>query len=163
MNVVVINNFRRPSPENFGIKQLLIVLFIGSVFAGIGYFATQSTKIEPGWKKIDGTIVDVAVINNSNYNEDTNTTDNETTYAPVVNYTVDGQTYRTTSNWSSSFKPTIGHSHKVAYNPKNPSEAKVLESTTVKIAFYFFYLIGLLTIVYGCVMFALGLRRKNMI
>ena len=156
-------SLRQPSVDNFGVKNLIVVFLIGLIFTGVGYFATKSVEIDSSWKKINGTIVDVVVNQDTDVDPNDNTVNNSPTYSPVVNYQVNEQTYRITSSVGTSSKPTIGSTIKVAYNPNKPSEAKVVESKATKMMFYLFYVIGLGLIVYGCVMFALGLRRKNMI
>lgn len=46
-----------------------------------------------------------------------------TTYPAIIEYEVDGRTYRITANTSSSVKPEIGKRETVHYNPDDPDEA----------------------------------------
>src|SRR4051812_16299500 len=84
--------------QSFGISSLLMLLVVGAAFTAIGLGATRLNKIDPAWIKVSGQIVD----------SKSNVSSGSSTYAPVVQYQVNGQKYRVVSRTSSSSYPNIG-------------------------------------------------------
>lgn len=103
--------------RQFGVGSLISSCVIGGVFIAAGMIAIQSATVEANWTRASGQVVEVV----SRQGRDS------TTYAAVVQYSVNGKVYQTTSSLSSSSVPRVGATKEVAYNPTLPSEAKVVE------------------------------------
>jgi hypothetical protein len=128
-----------------------LVLFFG----GIGYAVYSSTKIDPNWTRINGTVVGVSTLQNNTANN------HSTSYEPIVSYTVKGQTNKVTSNVGSSWYPQTGSQQQIAYNSTQPADAKVVISATTRRFVLVFPAIGLLMIVGAAVLFVLNRGRNQ--
>ncbi|HEY4518488.1 MAG TPA: DUF3592 domain-containing protein [Candidatus Paceibacterota bacterium] len=137
--------------QKFGVGLFIFLLLFGAIFTFVGVFAIRSTKVDPGWTRVSGKIVDVSP----------RTSDGSTTYAPVVEYVVEDQANRVTSSFSSSFRPDIGESKEVAYNPTRPQEAKVVEGTSGSWFLYIFPAVGILCILLAFYSFIKSLKRGS--
>lgn len=142
-----------PKRQVFGIVPLLFSVLFGAAFAGIsllvigGSGATDST-----WEKTSGTVVDTSKRTAS---------DGSTLHAAVVEYTVDGKSYQTVSNLSSSVAPKVGEDRDVAYNPIQPSQSQVTESIGSMWLFWLFPLFGVVIMVVSIVSFTKSLKRSR--
>lgn len=139
--------------KKFGIGSLIFMLLFGAVFTGAGFFALNSSRIDPDWTTVSGEVVDSS----------SRTRDGSTVYSPIVAYEVDGQTHRVTSNISSAGSPKIGASREVAYNPANPGQAKLVESARTQWFLYAFPLIGIALLAGSPFLFIRSWRRSNAI
>lgn len=139
--------------QKFGVFPLIFLLLFGAVFAGAGIFAIKGSKIDPNWTRISGQVVDSS----------SRISDGSTTYTPVVQYSVNGQTYKVTSSTGSSFYPNIGDTREIAYNPSRPDQAKVVEGAGSKAFLWLFPAIGFGVLVLAPILFVRSLHRSNKI
>ncbi len=141
----------RARRKKFGFGSLLLVLFIGVILISSGILFLKSNSINPGWIKVYGQVVSVSTDNSNG----------STTYAPVVQYQVNGQSYKVISNSSSSNYPTIGSQKQVAYDPQQPQDSKIVAGVGTKSILYLLIIIGVLFIVIGPFAFIRSLRRSK--
>ncbi len=97
--------------------RLLPIVFavVGFGLLAGGAIAYQDTRsLLDVAVEVPGRIVDIT----------TSTSDGDTTYSPVYEYEVDGQSYRHESSVSSSSRPTIGETETMLIDPSDPDEAK---------------------------------------
>ena len=137
--------------QKFGIGSLIIMIIIGVVFLGIGKAVVKGTSVNSSWTKVTGSVVSVS----SNINN------GSTTYTPVVQYTVNGQQYQVTSSISSSAYPAVGSTKQVAYNPSQPSDAKVVTSAGQLWFVYLFPVVGVLLVIGAPILFVRSIRRSK--
>lgn len=139
--------------QKFGIGSLVFMMLFGAVFAGVGYVAINSMRVDPGWTRVSGKVVDRV----------SSTSDGSTTYAAVVGYSVNGEEYRATSGISSSFGPSVGDARDVAYNPSQPSQAKVVEGAGTAGWLWIFPVIGVGMLLAAPIAFIGSMRRSKAI
>ncbi|MBC7546320.1 DUF3592 domain-containing protein [Candidatus Saccharibacteria bacterium] len=139
--------------QQFGIGALLLMLIVGAVFTGVGFFILKSTKIDPSWVSIPGTVVASSSSVGSG----------STTYAAVVSYQVNGQTYKVTSSSSSSSYPTIGENRNIAYNPVHPDQSKVVQTAGTVWFIYIFPVIGIICLISAPYLFIKARKRNSAI
>ncbi len=139
--------------QKFGVGSLIFLLLFGAVFAGAGFFAMNSSKVDPSWTRMSGEVVDSTSW----------VSDGSTTHTAVVKYYVNGQEYRTKSNVSSSFAPTIGEKREIAYNPTQPNQAKVIEGTGATWWSWLLPVIGVAILIIAPVLFIRSLKRSSAI
>jgi hypothetical protein len=143
----------KPKRRKFGVGTMIFFVLIGSVFATIGIFAINMTKIDGGWTRVAAEVVDI----------DTHTSDGDLMYAPICSYTVNGQDYTIKSNSSSNISPSLGGDCEVAYNPANPEEAKVDAGAMGMIVFWIFPVVGIVIILVGIISFVTSRKRAHTI
>jgi len=137
--------------RKFGVGYLLLFLFISVVFISVGFFVHKSQQINPSWPRTNGSITSYrSTMNNG-----------QISYTPVVGYTVKGQSYTVSSSTSSSSMPVVGATVPVAYNPSNPSQAKVISGAAAKVVPFISIGIGILMLILGPVMFIRSWRRSK--
>lgn len=139
--------------QKFGVGSLILLLLIGAVFAGVGFFAINSSKVDPNWTRTSGEVVDAL----------SRIRDGSTTYTAIVKYSANGQEYQTTSGFSSSFSPTIGEKREIAYNPSQPNQAKVVEGLGATWWLWLFPAIGIAILIIAPVSFIKSLKRSSAI
>ena len=137
--------------RKFGIGSLIVLLMFGAAFTAIGLFTIKSTRIDPSWTRVNGTVVSFT----SSYSN------NSTTYTPVVQYQVNGRAYKVTAGFGSSSVPANGSIHQVAYNPAAPQQAKVVESSTDTMLLYLFPAVGVGLLIMAPVLFVRSSRRTG--
>lgn len=137
--------------KKFGVGSLIIMVVVAIMFIAGGVIVVNSSKIDPSWNQIQGRVVDFTV--------DTNT-DDQATYTPTIEYEVDGKSYKTKSNLSSSSKPVKGEAKEVAYNPDNPSEAKVKGGLPALFQ-WLLPVIGVSLLIVAPIMFIKSLKRSD--
>lgn len=137
----------------FGVSSLIFFTLFGTLFAVGGIFAFLSTQIDESWTRVQGKIVDVS----------SRTSDGSTMYTPIVEYVVDGESYRVSSNSSSSIYPTIGNEREVAYNPVRPDEAKMVEGIGIKLLILLFPAVGITILLVSFFSFVKSIRRTKAI
>ncbi len=153
-NSNIAQNFSsKPKRRKFGVSSLLIMVFIGVVCIAIGVFMLQSTKIDPSWVHTNGKVTSAVPVRTSN--------SSSMTYAPIISYTVAGQSYSVTSSTSSSIMPATGSTREVAYDPAMPANAMAVDGTTVKVLLYIFPAIGVLFVIAAPIAFVRGIRRSH--
>lgn len=139
--------------QNFGIFSMLLFGFIGAIFITIGVFSFNSIQVDSSWTRITGKVTDIK----SSLNDGT------ITYSPVVEYSVNGQSYKASGSISSSQRPNVGAERQVAYNPNNPADARVVESGGTSLLFLIFPAIGLALLIFGPVLFIKSRMRNRAI
>ncbi len=103
-----------------GIQTGCLVIFLNLVFlsllGGGGYIAYNNYQLRTGGASTTGTVIRL----------EESTSDGSTTYSPVFQYVVNGQTYEFESQNSSS-PPThrVGDEDTIYYDPTNPEKAQV--------------------------------------
>jgi hypothetical protein len=137
--------------QSTGLGTLLFMLIFGGIFTSVGWVIMADLNISPDWKRATGTIVEVVRKSSS--------TRHGPSYAPIVEYKVEGQSYRVASSISSTSYPTIGKTKQVAYNPQNPEEAKVIDK--IGMIFLLFPVIGILVIVMAVYAFIKSILREK--
>lgn len=147
-------NIFKPRRSKFGIRALFFTLLLGAVFAGGGYTIMRSTEIDPSWTRVAGSVVDVL---------SSRSTDNSTQYAAIIEYTVNGQSYRVIGSSSSSARPAIGSMSAVAYNPASPAESKAVVSPVWRVLLYLAQLIGGIAFISGPILFVRSILRSRKI
>src|SRR5579871_2773210 len=115
VNSSMMNNPFKVRRQTFGIFSFIFLLGFGVIFASVGALLIVNSKIDPSWIRMNGKVVAVS----------TSISNGSTTYTPVIQYSVDGQSYQVTSNSSSGIYPSIGQEREIAYNPNQPAQAKV--------------------------------------
>lgn len=141
----------RAKRHKFGVFTLLMMLFLGAGFTVGGLlFINVIGKTNPSWTITTGEVV----------GSSRRTSDGSTSYAAIVRYQVDGQTYQTKSSLSSSSVPTNGDEREVAYNPSQPNQAKVIESIAL---LWIFPIIGLVMLALAPILFIRSLKRSSTI
>lgn len=105
-----INNKNKPK-----VMLMIAIFFIfGMVFLGVGTYdmGLWNNKYSK-YIETQGKVVD--------YKEDTSS--GTTLYAPVIQYTVNGQDYTICGNEYNTYPANIGTTQRVKYNPDNPQDA----------------------------------------
>ncbi|MGI9027318.1 MAG: DUF3592 domain-containing protein [Candidatus Saccharimonadales bacterium] len=139
--------------QTFGVFSLIFLLLFGAVFAGAGIFAINNSKIDSEWTRTTGEVVDSS----------SSISDGSTTYTPIVQYKVNGQSYKVTSSTGSSFYPNIGDTREIAYNPNRPDQAKVAEGAGSQALLWLFPAIGIGVLVLAPILFVRSMQRSNKI
>jgi hypothetical protein len=137
--------------QQFGVSSLIFSLLIGGAFIGVSLTMLQSTKVNPSWRRVSGQVVDTVTRQGSD----------STTYAAVVRYSVNGQTYRTTNSISSSSVPTVGATKEVAYNPAQPGQAKIVEGARETWWLWLFPVIGAVVVFGSLYAFVKSQKRSK--
>ena len=136
--------------QKFGIGSFIGLFLFGAIFTVAGYFGIQSTKVDPSWTRVQGTVIDA---------EERRSSKGGTTYAAVVEYTEGEETNNVTSSFSSSFYPDVGETREVSYNPAQPGQAKVVEGLGSSWFLYIFPIVGILCILLAPYYFVKSIRR----
>lgn len=103
-----------------GIQTGCLVIFLNLVFlsllGGGGYIAYNNYQLRTNGATTTGTVIRL----------EESTSDGSTTYSPVFQYVVNGQTYEFESQNSSS-PPThrVGDEDTIFYDPTNPEKAQI--------------------------------------
>jgi hypothetical protein len=139
--------------QRFSIFSLLFLCIFGAVFASVGFFILYMNHAKPGWTRTTGQIVSVA----------TSQTSDSTIYTPIVQYTVDEQTYEVSPDISTSTYPHVGEDQEVAYNPAQPAESKVIQSTRTLWFLYLFPIFGIVCFLLAPYLFITSVRRSSAI
>lgn len=139
--------------QRFSIPNLIVMVLLGAAFLAFGFFMYKSTTIDPGWTRQTGKIVDVERSATGSARNDSNT------YYAIVEYKVNDQVLRAKSAVATSPRPSLGSDREIAYNPSNPTEAKVVEGTTTKAMFFIFMGIGLVFVLLGPFLYVRSAKR----
>lgn len=139
--------------QKFGVYQLISLIITGLVFVGFGIFSINNSKVNPTWTKINGQVVDAS----------NNISDGTTTYTPVIQYSVNGQTYRVTSGVSSNVYPNIGEAREVAYDPARPGQSKVIEGAGIYAFLWIFTVLGIGLVILAFVLYIKSRQRSSKI
>lgn len=116
-----------------------VILLIGLVFIGYGTATLLQKQTDNGWTVTSAKVVTVSNI----------ATDQGNNYTAVLEYVVDGQSYRVTDTTAAASAPKVGSSRSVAYNPEAPYEAKVVASKVSPLISYGALIIGLICVLFG--------------
>ena len=95
----------------------LIFIVMAALFGGIGgWWGWGSWTLVQGGASADGTVVGLRESND----------DGSTTYAPIIDYFVDGETYEmASSSYSSPPAYHVGQPVQVLYDRSNPNNARI--------------------------------------
>lgn len=101
----------------------VICLLIGIVLISIGIrdVVSDSTK---GYEKTTGRLVDYTLYEAGGYDA-ARKTESADTYRLIYSYTVNGEAYTLSTDYGTSFVPSVGSETEILYNPENPGEAVV--------------------------------------
>lgn len=129
----------------FGI--LFVIIGIASIIYGVYAFNNRNEKAK-NYIDIEASVID---------HDSQHDSEGSVTYAPIVEYTVDGKKYKAKSTtYSSSVKP-IGSKIYLKYNPTNPNEVIFVGDFGVII----FIIVGGVFIVVGIVIAILALKSMR--
>ena len=105
----------------FWIAVFMVIIGVFIFSFGIYYTVTDRAKLK-NYNEMTAVVV--------GYEERRSHSDNHTTitYAEVVEYTVNGETYKATNNASSTSPKGLGSSMKIAINPNDPSDCVFVNS-----------------------------------
>lgn len=101
--------------DNPSFHYFLIIL-VGMIFFIVGMKIFYDSKIDDSWPKVSGKI--------SSYESERNV-DDDIQYSVNISYSVKSVAYEKKHAYVSLVEPTVGKSAQIAYNPNDPSEAKV--------------------------------------
>ena len=152
--------YRRGSPVIFlvnGVIFCLVGLFL--IVFGISSIIDYNSKSKT-FTQITGKVVDIKSRENSDTDTDTGHTEYYTEYAPIIEYTVDGKSYRYESFYSRS-QPTLNTEVEMKYNPNNPEDVILKNDANYGIL----PIVGVVFLLVGAFFGVLGYksvkRRKN--
>jgi len=145
-------NMGKTKRQKFGIGSMIFIVLFGAVFLGVGLLFVSSQRIDSSWERVDAKVVEV----------NSHLSDGSTMYSPVYQYTVDNQSFRVSSGVSTSWKPDIGGTAEIAFNPADPSEAKVVGGSTgmMNLLVLIFPIIGAL-IIFGSIFGFIRSRKRS--
>lgn len=139
--------------QKFSYLSFINFLILGVIFLVGGYPIASSNSIDNDWEKISGRIVGSSSI----------ITDAGTTYRAVVEYAVDGRSYTINDRVSSAALPQIGTTKEVAFNPSQPSQAKVIVSGGWLLLVYIFPITGVFFLFLGPLLIFRSIKRNKSI
>ena len=146
--------------HKFGINLLLFLELFGAIFIGTGLWFANRTKIDPSWIRTQGEVINIM---KGNYYSGGRHSSIRPTYYPIFRYSVNGQSYQFSREWSSSEYPVLGSKEEIAYNPNRPDQAKAVESTGGWIFLLLFPLLGTAVVVLAPILFIRSLKRSQVI
>jgi hypothetical protein len=134
--------------------KIAVALF-GLVFFGLGaYLISQSYLAARSGIDAVGKVVDIRTSRSSK---------GGVTYSPVIEFVSrDGQTHRFTSGYSSSWRPEIGKSEPVIYDPARPEDAIEKSAFQMYVFPGIFAAVGLLVLFLGLALPPLISSRHRM-
>ena len=94
---------------------VLVIVGIGLIAGILIYKKSADAKIA-AWPKAVAVVVDVE----TRWEKDSDG-EYETTYVAVLEYKVDGKTYKMRDS-KKSIRPSLGSEHEISYNPNNPAD-----------------------------------------
>lgn len=129
------------------IAPAVIVAIVAGAFLvrGIGTYTSPHT--------VEGVVIDLVA---------GRSTDGDTTYAPVVEYEVDGFTYtwQSSVSYGGALVPDIGDRRTLVYDPANPADA-MGRSLILLIILPAVFLAGAVIFMAGVVLFSMRSRRRS--
>lgn len=143
----------KPKRNGFGVGSLVMMIFLGLVFTGASLPFVGKELVASQWPTVRGTITHVTTSRNS---------DNQTMYQPTVTYSVNGTSYQTTPNFTSSAARSVGDTMTIAYNEADPGDS-VIRSQGFDLFIYLFPLIGLTCLVLAPILYIKSRRRGSTI
>jgi hypothetical protein len=149
---------------SFGLAPLLAMIFIGIAMIIGGVFFITSSKIDPSWTRVEGSVIDFREETTRRSRTDSGGSrdyDDDRTYYPVVEYNVDGQKYTVKSSLGSSTQPRLGESRTVAYEPTHPQSAKLVDSAGMQVLLYLIPAAGVLVIIAAIIGYSSSKKRAG--
>lgn len=143
-----------------GIIGSIIVIILGvGLILGAYLYQRSTTEKSDGWIHTVATVVDYE--QRRDYDSDGNL---DYMYREIIEYVVNGITYRKTSNVSSNIRPSIGSTREIAYNPNNPNDCIFVSANNMMcIVFYavgaLFAAVGVFAFVYTLIKY--GGKRES--
>ncbi len=133
---------------------VFIILLGAFIFSfGIYYTVTDRAKLK-NYTEMTAVVVDYE--ERRSHNSDNHHT--TYTYAEVVEYSVNGVTYKAVNNASSTSPKKLGSAMKIAINPDDPSDCVFVNSQ--KWTYVFLFVFGAAIVVFGSVL--MGYLVKNL-
>ncbi len=118
---------------NFAVR--LIIILAGLAFIGAGCFILLGrTNISKNYKKAEGKIVGLEPHHMNLPTVEAERSKNK--YAPIIEYVVDGKSYRVVTNEYKSarvIKPKVGRKVTIYYDPQRPERAFIASTTNFMI------------------------------
>ena len=140
--------------KNWGFWTALIAILIGLGSFSYGIYRSVNGKSKyDNYIEISAYVIDYAEV----------TSDEDTLYAEIVQYYVDGVSYTAKNTMASSSPKRRGSAMKIAFNPNNPAEC-IFVSTEKWLKVFLFVFGGAMT-AFGVVFVACLVimnRRKNL-
>ena len=112
----------------------MIIVALGSIAGGIAYTTHKANKTKD-YVKIESTVVDFAEVRR----RDSEHGGMKTLYAEIVEYVVDGETYRAQNSSSSNMPKKKGSKMTIAYDPNDPSKYTFPQSDVGASVFLFVF------------------------
>jgi len=139
--------------SGFGVGTLAFMLLFGVIFIGVSFVFIRDDLRSLGWMAVEGTVAEVAQSTDS---------EGDTMYRPTISYSVDGQTYSVTTDYSSSQSYDVGSRQTIHYNPETPSDG-VLRTNGIGYFIYLFPIVGFSVIIGAIIGFIRDRRRTGQI
>ena len=136
--------------KNFGLGSLIILLLISGAIAVIGVVANNIATPNDIWPRTNGTFAGYEKGGTRN-----------SSYYPVVDYTVNGQNYRIKSQVNSQSISEVGAPKEVAYNPDNPAEAKVVADQQIQFIIRALFVISAGLAIFAIFRFIISRKRQS--
>lgn len=119
----------------------IILLLVGIVLIVVGSVVSTSTERKiKDWPHVTAVVSDYTTSKSS---------DNDTMYAEVLQYEVNGRLIESKSNVSTNYKPLLNVKKNIAYNPDNPYEFVFTEGADKNLLPILLFVIGSLFTVIG--------------
>ncbi len=139
--------------RNIFIGLLMMCLGTGLIIGGTVYKQDTDKKLD-SWPHAEAVVVDY----DSEYRRDSDG-DRVIMYTEILEFEVDGETYKVKSNSSSNIRPRIGAVREIAYDPVNPRN--FVEKSTTSIALIIFIIVGAAFAVGGPVLIVTSLVKRK--
>ena len=136
----------------------LLVLIIGVIVLGLGIYETATSDTK-GYAETIGYFNYSTIAEKEHYDSVKNK-HHETTYYLTYQYTVDGEAYYVTSDYTTSFEPLFGEEIKVLYDTNNPEKSVIggpAKRNNFLMLFGIFFILGSLPFLFAL----LGNHKKK--
>lgn len=153
------------SSTNFGLPSLLLMIAVGIVAILVGLYIISSSKIDPSWTRVEGSVVDYQRkdVRRSRTNGDASRDYDDETYYPIVQYEVNGQNYTVKSSLGSSTQPMLREKRTVAYESGSPKNAKLEDSAGTQMLYYLIPVVGAAVIIASVVWYIGAKKRQGVV
>ncbi len=132
---------------------LFLCIGVGLIAGSLIYKQSTDKKLA-AWPHANAVVVDY----DTEYKRDNNG-DREIMYTEILEFEVDGKTYRVKSTSSSNIRPLLGTTREIAYDPVNPKN--FVEKSTASIALIIFIIVGAAFAVGGPVLIVTSFVKRK--